>query len=169
MFLGSHQIAGRGRGTNNWLSPPGCLQFSILLRARKELGPQLVFLQYLFGLSVVEAVRNLPGYENLALHLKWPNDLYVNIGEDQGLRKIGGILVNSTYAGKDFSIIIGESFNCACHCIWLNLPGRLRHKHHELVSYSCPLRSHTEIQCYKRDAPACHLARTAACSNSSQV
>lgn len=108
VFLGSHQIAGRGRGTNNWLSPPGCLQFSLVLRAAKELGPQLVFVQYLFGLSVVDAVRGLPGYQDLAIHLKWPNDLYVNMGPVQGLRKIGGILVNSTYAGKDFTVIIGE-------------------------------------------------------------
>ncbi|KAK9893668.1 class II aaRS and biotin synthetase [Cystobasidium minutum MCA 4210] len=111
VFLGSHQIAGRGRGTNNWLSPPGCLQFSLVLRARKELGPQLVFVQYLFGLSVVEAVRNLPGYQDLELRLKWPNDLYVNMGADKGLRKVGGILVNSTYAGKDFTIIIGCGIN----------------------------------------------------------
>ena len=108
VFLGSHQIAGRGRGTNNWLSPPGCLQFSLVLRAKKELGPQLVFVQYLFGLSVVEAVRNMPGYQDLELRLKWPNDLYVNMGPEKGLRKVGGILVNSTYAGKDFTIIIGE-------------------------------------------------------------
>lgn len=67
-----------------------------------------MFVQYLFGLSVVEAVKRIPGYADLPLHLKWPNDLYVNIGRDQGLRKIGGILVNSTYAGKDFSIIIGK-------------------------------------------------------------
>lgn len=107
--MGSHQTAGRGRGSNNWLSPPGCLQFSILLRARKELGPRLVFLQYLFGLSVVEAVCSLPGYENLPLHLKWPNDLYVDFGPDSGLKKIGGILVNSTYAGGDFTIVIGKS------------------------------------------------------------
>lgn len=111
VFVGSHQIAGRGRGSNNWLSPPGCLQFSLVLRTPKHLGPKLVFAQYLFGLSVVEAVRSLPGYGDLGLRLKWPNDLYADMGQEQGLKKIGGILVNSFFAGGDFTVIIGE---CGC-------------------------------------------------------
>jgi hypothetical protein len=72
------------------------------------MGPQLVFAQYLFGLSVVEAVRTMRGYEDVGVHLKWPNDLYANLGADQGLKKIGGILVNSTFAGGDFTVIIGD-------------------------------------------------------------
>lgn len=73
------------------------------------MGPQLVFAQYLFGLSVVEAVRTTEGYQDVALHLKWPNDLYADLGGDEGLKKIGGILVNSTFAGGDFTVIIGMS------------------------------------------------------------
>ena len=76
-------------------------------------------MQYLFGLAVVEAVRSLSGYEGVEIRLKWPNDLYVVMprsgpvseplsGEDGDLRKIGGILVNSFFAGGDFTIIIGK-------------------------------------------------------------
>lgn len=65
-------------------------------------------MQYLFGLSVVEVVRSLPGYEDLGLWLKWPNDIYADLGDEHGgLKKIGGILVNSIYAGADFTVIIG--------------------------------------------------------------
>ena len=64
-------------------------------------------MQYLFGLSVIEAVRTLEGYEDLDLRLKWPNDLYGDLGNMGGLKKIGGILVTSTYAGGDFNVIIG--------------------------------------------------------------
>lgn len=71
------------------------------------MGPKLVYLQYIFGLSVVEAVRSLPGYQDIELRLKWPNDLYVDLGSQQDLKKIGGILVNSFYAGGDFTIIVG--------------------------------------------------------------
>ena len=119
VFVGSHQIAGRGRGANAWLSPPGCLQFSLVLRAPRALGSRLVFVQYLFGLAVVEAVRGLNGYEGVEIRLKWPNDLYVVMprtrlasepqsGGEEDLRKIGGILVNSFFAGGDFTIIIGK-------------------------------------------------------------
>jgi biotin--protein ligase len=74
-----------------------------------------VYLQYIFGLSVVEAVRSLPGYEDLELRLKWPNDIYADLGGTQGLKKIGGILVNSMYAGKDFTVIVGKSrFRLRC-------------------------------------------------------
>lgn len=73
------------------------------------MGPKLVYLQYIFGLSVVEAVRSLPRYEDVELRLKWPNDIYVDLGAEAGLKKIGGILVNSFYAGGDFTVIVGES------------------------------------------------------------
>lgn len=59
LSLASIQLAGRGRGTNTWLSPSGCLQFSLLLRTSLVTLPasKLVFVQYLFGLAVAEACR----------------------------------------------------------------------------------------------------------------
>ena len=90
----------------------------MVLRADRRLGPKLVFVQYLFGLSVVQAVRTMPGYESLGLRLKWPNDLYADLGKDAGgVKKIGGILVNSMYAGNDFTIIIGEYLKVGLHGI----------------------------------------------------
>lgn len=70
---------------------------------------KIVFIQYLFGLAVVEAVRGVPGYEDIGVRLKWPNDVYGDVGgvgTDQ-YRKIGGILVNSSYAGDDFTLVVG--------------------------------------------------------------
>ncbi|KAH9941532.1 hypothetical protein B0H21DRAFT_544431 [Amylocystis lapponica] len=62
LSLASHQLAGRGRGTNVWLSPAGCLQFSLLLRAPCAVLPaaRLVFVQYLAALAVVAACRAAP-------------------------------------------------------------------------------------------------------------
>ena len=61
----SHQIRGRGRGGNMWLSPLGCMMFSLHVRVdfNTELGSRLPFLQHIASLAVVEAVRTLPGYE----------------------------------------------------------------------------------------------------------
>lgn len=70
---------------------------------------KIVFVQYLFGLAVVEAVRGASGYEGVAVKLKWPNDIYGDVGSagKPELKKIGGILVNSSYAGDDFTLVVG--------------------------------------------------------------
>ncbi|KAI9362945.1 biotin-protein ligase [Zopfochytrium polystomum] len=109
--VASHQFAGRGRGRNSWISQAGCLQFSISLTHKD--GRSAVFLQYLFGLAVVEAIRTIKGYEELPIHLKWPNDIYCYRVEnnDLVLRKLGGILVNSSFMNNTFSIVIGCGVN----------------------------------------------------------
>ncbi|KAJ1985692.1 biotin holocarboxylase synthetase [Dimargaris cristalligena] len=130
VFVASQQVRGRGRGKNPWISPEGCLQFSILLKyPMDQAGPlhSPVLLQYLFGLAVVEAVRQCPGYEDIPLRLKWPNDIYAELpagspgqtplamgAVNGGVRrvKIGGILVNSSFASNEFSLVIGTGVNC---------------------------------------------------------
>jgi len=114
--LASQQLAGRGRGNNVWLSPSGCLQFSILLRVELASFPmsKLVFVQYLFALAVVEACReeSVLGKWGEAVRLKWPNDLYAIVGRDDvDRKKIGGILVNTSFSGKKVDIVIGCGLN----------------------------------------------------------
>lgn len=93
-----------------WLSPPGCLQFSLLLRVPLASfpGSKLVFIQYLFGLAVVEACRspNVLGAFGDRVRLKWPNDIYA-ITEHAGVKKIGGILVNTSFMGASVDIVVG--------------------------------------------------------------
>ncbi|KAG0373102.1 biotin holocarboxylase synthetase [Mortierella sp. AD032] len=117
------QTAGRGRGRNSWISPPGCLQFSMVLRhpfqARHA---SAVFVQYLVALAVVESVCSLPGYEELPLKLKWPNDIYAEAPLEEGeqpapagtpprMVKIGGVLVNSNFSGSEFLLVAGCGVN----------------------------------------------------------
>ncbi|GAA6062825.1 hypothetical protein JCM10212_002463 [Sporobolomyces blumeae] len=112
--LASHQVAGRGRGGNSWISPAGCLQFSLVNRIALSESSRIVFVQYLFGLAVVEAVRTCPSYEKIGVCLKWPNDIYADMGEGEGMaryKKIGGILVNSSFAGGEFTIVTGCGIN----------------------------------------------------------
>jgi biotin---protein ligase len=110
--VATHQIAGRGRGGNTWVSPAGCLQFSLVLRLPQALASRVVFVQYLFALAVVEAVRSRQGYEGVPARIKWPNDIYVhsskNSTSDNELKKIGGILVNSSFEGSQFSLVVGN-------------------------------------------------------------
>ncbi|KAJ9649582.1 biotin holocarboxylase synthetase [Coniosporium tulheliwenetii] len=83
------QIAGRGRGTNVWVAPPGALMFSTVLRHPLALtrSAPVVFLQYLAALAIVEGIQSYePGYAKLPVKLKWPNDIYAldPAAEDEG-------------------------------------------------------------------------------------
>jgi len=104
-----------------WLSPYGCLQFSLALRIPIAKVPmnKLVFLQYLFSLAIVEACRDktVLGNYGEAVKIKWPNDIYVVSGEGdrRELKKIGGVLVNTGIINKDSQIVIvGCGLNVLC-------------------------------------------------------
>lgn len=45
------------------------------------------------------------------MYLKWPNDIYGNVaaGNIPEYRKVGGILVNSSFAQDEFTLVVGES------------------------------------------------------------
>jgi len=116
LSVASHQLSGRGRGANIWWSQSGCLQFSLLLRTSLAVIPasKLVFVQYLFGLAVVEACRETTVLGNLGerVRLKWPNDLFLVNGFGDGDRKkVGGILVNVNLTGNKTEIVIGCGLN----------------------------------------------------------
>jgi biotin--protein ligase len=72
------QVAGRGRGSNVWIAPPGMLIFSTVLNHPVHLAVTrpIVFLQYIAAIAIVEAVQSYDrGYENIPIRLKWPNDI----------------------------------------------------------------------------------------------
>ncbi|XP_038657486.1 biotin--protein ligase isoform X1 [Scyliorhinus canicula] len=102
------QTQGKGRGGNTWLSPIGCAMFTLHVRIsiHSQLGQNISFVQHLVALAAVESVVSMPGYEDVDLRLKWPNDIYYS-----DLMKLGGVLVNSTLMGATFHILIGCGFN----------------------------------------------------------
>ena len=72
------QVAGRGRGSNVWVSPAGSLMFSTVARHPVSLTSHapVVFLQYLAALAIVEGVKTYDtGYKDMPIKLKWPNDI----------------------------------------------------------------------------------------------
>ncbi|KAM6970067.1 biotin--protein ligase [Aplochiton taeniatus] len=106
--VASRQTQGRGRGGNSWLSPLGCAMFTTQLQVpvSSRLGQGIPFLQHLAALAMVEAVRTLPGYQDIDLRVKWPNDIYYS-----SQMKLGGVLVNSTVMGSTFHLLIGCGIN----------------------------------------------------------
>jgi biotin--protein ligase len=110
------QIAGRGRGSNVWIAPPGALMFSTVLHhsfALSQSAP-VIFIQYLAALAIVQGIKGYaPGYQKIPVKLKWPNDIYAQLpgSSNNPVVKIGGILVNSSYSGSTYDIVTGIGLN----------------------------------------------------------
>ncbi len=103
------QTAGRGRGGNSFVSPPGNLYFSAILRPARSAG-SAAQLGFASALAVGEAVaRRLPPSRDL--RYKWPNDVLVD-GQ-----KLSGILLESAAAqdGTLAWLIVGIGINVTSH------------------------------------------------------
>ena len=98
------QSQGKGRGDNQWDSPPGCLMFTLNCSLAK--GESVPMVQYLGCLAIRQAVGLIPEYGSLDVRIKWPNDIYVNKSI-----KIGGILCQSVFRNGAFQISIGIGLN----------------------------------------------------------
>ncbi|PVI07288.1 biotin apo-protein ligase-like protein [Periconia macrospinosa] len=112
----TQQIAGRGRGSNVWVAPPGALMFSTVIHHPFTLtqSAPIIFIQYIAALAIVRGIHSYaPGYESLPVKLKWPNDIYAQLpgSPSNPLVKIGGILVNSSYSGAEYNIVCGIGLN----------------------------------------------------------
>lgn len=117
--LANYQLAGRGRTSNQWLNPSGCLQASSYFTIPTASAQKVVFVQYLHALAIVQALDPAPAGAKrdvgpLGLRLKWPNDIYAVVkktGADgkevEEKLKMGGVLVNSNYSRGAFKIISG--------------------------------------------------------------
>jgi BirA family biotin operon repressor/biotin-[acetyl-CoA-carboxylase] ligase len=103
VVLADAQTAGRGRQGRRWVSPPGNLYLSVLLRPEPP-DARWSLLPLAAGLAVAEAM----GEAGLEARLKWPNDVIVGGG------KIGGILAegSSSADGLEF-VVVGIGVNVA--------------------------------------------------------
>ncbi len=103
------QTAGRGRYGRQWVSKPGNLYASLLLKNpadRLSLIGQLPFLAVL-GLGL--ALEELTNHNNLA-EFKWPNDLLINGA------KVAGILLESEQTkDNQLYVVLGFGVNCNNH------------------------------------------------------
>lgn len=101
------QTAGRGRRGRAWLSPPGNLYLSLLLRPGGT-PARAAQLGFVAALGLGDAVAALTGPE-LRLSYKWPNDLLA------GGRKVAGILLESETGANEATdfVVIGVGTNLA--------------------------------------------------------
>lgn len=99
------QTAGRGRQGREWVSPPGNLYCSIIMRPQVDQA-RLAEISFVAALAVREAiVPTLPA--DVAIEFKWPNDV-LTAG-----RKVAGILVEAEKLPDEArtALIVGIGIN----------------------------------------------------------
>ena len=71
---------------------------------------------------MINACRNrrvLGSDRGAHVRLKWPNDIYVELPGSDTKKKVGGILVNTSFSGGNVDVVVGA-------CPMLSLPLSLR-------------------------------------------
>ena len=107
----THPFALKGRSGNAWISPLGSMMFTLLLSLSpiSRLAHHLPLLQHMVDVAVVHGIRTLPGYEDVPLRIKWPNDIY-----HEGRVKLGGILVSCVTVDKICMAVVGGCYSYLC-------------------------------------------------------
>ena len=101
-IIARRQSAGRGRRGREWVSPPGNLTATLLLRPGRP-AAQCAQLSFVAALAVSDMLAmQVPSVE---FRLKWPNDVLA-----EG-RKISGILLESETGAGDLWVAIGIGVN----------------------------------------------------------
>ena len=100
------QTAGRGRRGRLWVSPPGNLYFSLVLRPQCRVA-DAAQLGFVAAVALTVAIGELA--PNIELRCKWPNDLLANG------KKISGILLETEMIAGDRPdfVVIGIGVNLA--------------------------------------------------------
>lgn len=102
------QTAGRGRRGSAWISAPGNLYATLLLRdpAPPERAPELSFVA---ALAVHDAILDRAPVLRGQLALKWPNDVLC------GGAKLAGILIEGEGVAGQLAVAVGIGVNCRHH------------------------------------------------------
>lgn len=104
------QTDGHGRLGRSWISPPGNLYFSLLLRPAGRVS-EAMQLTFAAAVALAGAVAAALPPAAARVGCKWPNDVLI------GGRKVAGILLESEVAadGTVEALVIGIGVNVASH------------------------------------------------------
>jgi BirA family biotin operon repressor/biotin-[acetyl-CoA-carboxylase] ligase len=107
VLIADHQTSGRGRLDRRWEAPPGAsLLMSVLVRPPfPSAGPHAI--PTALGVALVDA---LGAATEVAVGLKWPNDLVVTTAA--GDRKLAGVLAETIAdSGEIDAVVVGVGLN----------------------------------------------------------
>jgi BirA family biotin operon repressor/biotin-[acetyl-CoA-carboxylase] ligase len=131
LLVAEHQTGGRGRLGRQWKSAADAsLTFSLALVLDRA---DWSGLSLATGVALAEALD--PDADRL--RLKWPNDLLL-ADADGGLRKLGGVLVESIAVGTRRMAVIGVGLNISPHDVG-ELPGGFACVHEWQPDMTAPL------------------------------
>ncbi|CCK69500.1 biotin--[acetyl-CoA-carboxylase] ligase BPL1 KNAG_0C03960 [Huiozyma naganishii CBS 8797] len=141
LHVGTIQVSGRGRGGNVWINPKGVAAATAVVNLplkspTTQENISIVFVQYLSMLAYCKAINSyLPGFEDLPVRIKWPNDLYcmspsyyrnnnikllgkglsndkVTVNDiEPAYLKISGLLVNTHFLDNGYTLLLGCGIN----------------------------------------------------------
>ncbi|VDL79129.1 unnamed protein product [Nippostrongylus brasiliensis] len=108
VVVAGQQIHGKGRGGNEFVSPVGAAMFTVStsIPNSSSLAKTPSFLQHIFAVALVDAVRRISGLDDFPLRIKWPNDFYFNRSH-----KVGGLLATARFRDDGLLISIGTGIN----------------------------------------------------------
>ena len=136
-IVARRQTAGRGRADRAWVSVPGNLHASLLIRL--DCAPAAIpQLSLVAGIAVVDAIRQATGGGPAGLRLKWPNDVLI------GPAKCAGILSESLAGPQAVTAVVGIGINLAWHPADLGRPATDLAEHGVRVSPELVLGSLSE-------------------------
>lgn len=109
-WIAGHQTAGRGQRGNTWKAQPNeNLLVSYLLKPSFQLLENQFYLSKAIACGILTGLQDWSNNslgESLPLHIKWPNDIYLDN------QKLGGILIeNNIQSGKWAFSIVGLGLN----------------------------------------------------------
>ncbi len=100
VVVAGEQAQGRGRRGRSWVSEPGGLYMSVVLRPKLGMS-EVPFLSFAGGIAVAERLME----SGAPVRLKWPNDLLLNG------KKVGGILCESLGNREQAFALVGVGIN----------------------------------------------------------
>ena len=104
VVVAGSQTAGRGRSGKPWISPPGSLTFSTLMRPRIQ--PQMAgVVQAAVAVSLCRAIS---GCAMCNVTIKWPNDILVDG------RKVAGVITDISIQDQIQWVVAGIGVNVSC-------------------------------------------------------
>ncbi len=103
LVVADEQTAGRGRGENQWSTPPqSAIACSLVLRPDGLAHDQIGGVNAMGALAVAEAIEGWGG----RAEIKWPNDVLI------GGAKVAGILTEASWLGSGLEwVVIGVGVN----------------------------------------------------------
>lgn len=104
VVVATTQTAGKGRMGHQWISPPGSLTFSILLRPALDLDAAHVIM----AAAALSLNHTISHHAMRKSTIKWPNDILIDG------RKVAGIITDISIQNSLQWVVIGAGVNVLC-------------------------------------------------------